>query len=224
MSPHMREMPASQTATGRASSQLHQGTLYLRTLFRGSWGAEHGIRRKPENSELSCRCVSVETEAPARVWRCSTLRLTANWSCPGEAFAENRLIKENNPHVPASSRHACACACSAADYFPTGIESSKIEPSASDLTSRNLPPWFSATVKQMASPNPMPPDFVVKNGSNIRFRSPSTRSAGREVVRRGTIGGEALLRSRRIGITRALALAVRKRTRGSPRSRDRDLL
>ena len=137
----------------------------------------------------------------------------------------------------ASSRHARACACSAADYFPTGIESSKIEPSASDLTSRNLPPWFSATVKQMASPNPMPPDFVAKNGSNIRFRSLRrvTRTSGppyhhRPVERQG--GREArhhrrrghYLRSRRIGITRALALAVRKRTRGSPRSRDRDFI
>jgi hypothetical protein len=45
----MCEMPASQAATGRASSQLHQGTLYLRTLFRGSWGAEHGVGRKPED-------------------------------------------------------------------------------------------------------------------------------------------------------------------------------
>src|SRR5258705_12567194 len=54
---------------------------------------------------------------------------------------------------------------------PTGIASSKIEPSESDLTSRNLPPWFSTTVKQIASPIPIPPDFVVKNGSNIRSRS-----------------------------------------------------
>src|SRR5258706_9076957 len=62
---------------------------------------------------------------------------------------------------------------------PTGIASSKIEPSESDLTSRNLPPWFSTTVKQIASPSPIPPDFVVKNGSNIRSRS-STRIPGPE--------------------------------------------
>jgi hypothetical protein len=36
---------------------------------------------------------------------------------------------------------------------------------------RNLPPWFATTVKQIASPNPVPPDFVVKNGSNMRSRS-----------------------------------------------------
>ena len=36
---------------------------------------------------------------------------------------------------------------------------------------RNLPPWFSTTVKQIASPIPIPPDFVVKNGSNMRSRS-----------------------------------------------------
>jgi hypothetical protein len=54
---------------------------------------------------------------------------------------------------------------------PTGSASSKIEPSESDLTSRNLPSWFSTTVEQIASPNPIPLDFVVKNGSKMRYRS-----------------------------------------------------
>ena len=54
---------------------------------------------------------------------------------------------------------------------PTGNASSKMEPSESDLTSLNLPPWFAIKVEEMASPNPMPPGFVVKNGSNMRSRS-----------------------------------------------------
>jgi hypothetical protein len=54
---------------------------------------------------------------------------------------------------------------------PTGIASSKMEPSESDLISLNLPPRFVTKVEEMASPNPIPPGFVVKNGSNIRSRS-----------------------------------------------------
>ncbi len=34
-----------------------------------------------------------------------------------------------------------------------------------------LPPCLSTTVELIASPNPIPPDFVVKNGSNMRSRS-----------------------------------------------------
>jgi len=52
--------------------------------------------------------------------------------------------------------------------WPTVIASSKMEPSVSDLTNFNLPPWFATKVEQMASPNPMPSGFVVKNGSNMR--------------------------------------------------------
>src|SRR3954447_22529764 len=52
-----------------------------------------------------------------------------------------------------------------------GMVSSKALPSESDLRSRNLPPWSSITEYEIASPNPIPPDFVVKNGSNMRSRS-----------------------------------------------------
>src|ERR1700754_901375 len=51
---------------------------------------------------------------------------------------------------------------------PTGNAISKMEPSESDLTNLNLPPWFATKLDEMASPNPIPSGFVVKNGSNIR--------------------------------------------------------
>src|SRR5215204_7160198 len=54
---------------------------------------------------------------------------------------------------------------------PTGIASSKIEPSGSDLISLNLPPRFAIKVEEMASPNPIPPGCVVKNGSNMSSQS-----------------------------------------------------
>ena len=53
---------------------------------------------------------------------------------------------------------------------PAGIASSKKEPSDSDLTI-NLSPDLATKVEEMASPNPIPSGFVVKNGSNMRTRS-----------------------------------------------------
>src|SRR5712672_519985 len=92
---------------------------------------------------------------------------------------ESGLNSDIRPCPKTCQTRTSACAYSAECCPPTGIASSKIEPSESDLTSRNLPPWFSTTVKQIASPSPIPPDFVVKNGSNIRSRS-STRIPGPE--------------------------------------------
>ena len=52
-----------------------------------------------------------------------------------------------------------------------GIARTKMEPSESDLISVNLPPRLATKVEEIASPSPMPSDFVVKKGSNIRGRS-----------------------------------------------------
>src|SRR3954453_1711326 len=52
-----------------------------------------------------------------------------------------------------------------------GIARSKTEPPESDLTSRNLPPWFSTSEAQIARPNPMPPALVVNSGSKMLSRS-----------------------------------------------------
>ena len=54
---------------------------------------------------------------------------------------------------------------------PTGIASSKMEPSDSDLTRLNLPPYLATKVEEIASPSPIASGFVVKNGSNMRSRS-----------------------------------------------------
>src|SRR6185312_15865573 len=45
-------------------------------------------------------------------------------------------------------------------YAPVGVAISKVDPRESDLASRSLPPWFSTTVRQIASPNPMPAGLV----------------------------------------------------------------
>src|SRR6476646_8620776 len=82
-----------------------------------------------------------------------------------------QVVLNHPQHFLSKTIRTSAWAYSAERCPPIGIASSKIEPSESDLTSRNLPPWFSTTVKQIASPIPIPPDFVVKNGSNMRSRS-----------------------------------------------------
>jgi hypothetical protein len=49
-----------------------------------------------------------------------------------------------------------------------GSASSKMDPSDSDLTSVNWPPAASTKLEEIASPNPTPSGFVVKNGSKMR--------------------------------------------------------
>jgi hypothetical protein len=44
---------------------------------------------------------------------------------------------------------------------------SKVQPFEPVLVSCKSPPWSSMILREMESPNPIPEDFVVKNGSNI---------------------------------------------------------
>src|SRR6266513_2984103 len=82
------------------------------------------------------------------------------WSIISRASRSQRLPKRQ-------SRIYFVSNLPAFPLWSQGILSSKVLPSESDLRSRNWPPWFSITEYEMASPNPIPQDFVVKNGSNM---------------------------------------------------------
>ena len=62
---------------------------------------------------------------------------------------------------------ASYCYC-AEDGAEIGISNSKTEPLTSDLTSLSFPPHLATRLEEMASPNPIPPCFVVKKGSKMR--------------------------------------------------------
>ena len=83
-----------------------------------------------------------------------------------ESLTPRPGIREH--YRPGTEASATNCAYAAERCPPTGIASSKMEPPESELTSLNLPPWFATKVEEMARPNPIPPGFVVKNGSNMR--------------------------------------------------------
>jgi len=53
-------------------------------------------------------------------------------------------------------------------YEAIGIASSKTEPSESDLAMRSTPPCLSTSVRQIASPKPIPEGLVLKKASNMR--------------------------------------------------------